>query len=170
PPRNVSSPSSTWNPHAAAVLPCSAAVASTRRPAPNSSHHSLRYAGVWKKVPLGSSITAAVQSAVWNAVGSSANSMRMAVLPRSRQVVRLSRDGVRRRAGGAPVARLGQRILQHVPRQHGAFDPHRILDHALEGDQVAKLFLGGIDLAAEHAADAPREGLRVVDGAPRHLL
>src|SRR5713226_9623377 len=72
-------PSSSWNAHAPAGRPSSSSSATASEPEPNSSHHSFRYAGVWKKVPPASAMTRGVQSRVRNTAGSSTSSTRIDV-------------------------------------------------------------------------------------------
>src|SRR3954465_5780963 len=70
-------------------------------------------------------------------------------------------DGNRRFVRLRLHLRLVQRLLERVPGQRGAFDPHRKLDDTLEGFQVAQpdaLEVGGQITAVTFALE-----LRLVD-------
>ena len=49
---------------------------------------------------------------------------------------------------------LGERLLQHVPRQHGALDPDRVLHDAFQRDAHRAYN----DWAHDYAAYAPETG------------
>src|SRR6266540_2841846 len=68
-----------------------------------------------------------------------------------------------RRFGRGRV-RPRQRLLEHVPRQHGALDADRVLDDALQGHQVAELLLGRLNLPGHHPPEVGSQRLRVLHG------
>src|SRR5919197_3872681 len=63
---------------------------------------------------------------------------------------------------------LTQRLLEDVPGQHCALDPDRVLDHALQRDEIAELVLFRIDLTGHHPPEIPGQVRGVVDGLPLH--
>src|SRR5207253_1443385 len=65
------------------------------------------------------------------------------------------------RAGRGAVAL--QRVLQDVPGQDRALDADRVLDDALQRDEIAERVLVGLDLAGHHPAEGTGETQRVVD-------
>src|SRR5205823_3358828 len=59
-----------------------------------------------------------------------------------------------RAAGGA---RTLERVLQDVPREHGALDPDRVLHDTLQGHEVAERRFVGLGLAGHHLAELGRQ-------------
>jgi hypothetical protein len=49
------------------------------------------------------------------------------------------------RLSAGRLARVLQGLLQDVPGEHGALDPDRVLDDALERDEIAEAVVVGFD-------------------------
>src|SRR3989442_6465011 len=68
------------------------------------------------------------------------------------------------------MAGAGKRLLQNVPGQYGAFDPHGIFHDTPERDQVTEALLLGLDVALHHAPEPIGQPLRLWQRLPRHGL
>src|SRR2546422_2085280 len=63
-----------------------------------------------------------------------------------------------------------QRLLEHVPGQHGALHPDRVLHHSLESDQLAEFVLVGLSGAGHHPPEVADQPLRLLDRLAVHRL
>ena len=84
--------------------------------------------------------------------------LRVGTLGLRRRLEAVDSDRVRRRTSGGAVG--GQRLLEHVPREHRALDAHGVLHDALEGHELAERVLVGLEVAGQHRADLGREPSR----------
>src|SRR6266542_4302016 len=127
-------PSTTSKGQAATSLPSLLMTnARTSVPLPNSSHHSFKYAGVWKKVPSGSATTRSPHPRARKAEASPVSSTRMGLAFEHEQRVMVGHQG--RPLGSV---RLDVHGLQIVLREHGQPFLHAAECHR-RGNPVAEV-------------------------------